>query len=125
MRKIPCFGNALSFEDYARLELLKNVGTHSIAVRDDFLKMCDEEGIEYEKKISKTESLDLLLQNGHTYAELAERFGVGVKSMVYQITVILNDWKNTGFFVLLVIMNFWHVDMLSTPLCTVLSNLPI
>lgn len=41
-------------------------------------------GLEYDKKLGKDDLFDLLIEKGCTYEKLAEFFGVGVSSQVYQ-----------------------------------------
>lgn len=42
--------------------------------------------LDYKKKMKKNEIFDLLIENGCEYKQLAEEFGVGVSSHIYQST---------------------------------------
>lgn len=84
MRKIKYFDKELTVEEYIKHEICKNAGSQSIAFRDHLIAICDSMGIDYKKKMGKDELFDLLIENGCDYKQLADRFGVGVSSQVYQ-----------------------------------------
>lgn len=84
MRTIPYFDSELTVEEYIKKEICKNTGTQSVAFKDNLKVACDSMGIPYEEKLKKKELFDLLIENGCGYERLAELFGVGVSSQIYQ-----------------------------------------
>ena len=86
MRRINFFGKELSIEEFVKKEICKNSGTQSVAFKENLISLCDSIGVDYEKKMGKAELFDLLINNGCEYKQLAEKFGVGVSSQVYQNT---------------------------------------
>lgn len=86
MRNIFYFDRNLSIEEYIKIEVCKNSGTQSIALKENLASLCDSVGIEYDKKMTKEDLFDLLINNGFSYKKFAELFGVGVSSQVYQST---------------------------------------
>lgn len=86
MRTIPYFDSELTVEEYIKKEICKNAGTQSVAFKDNLIVVCDSLGIAFDEKLKKTELFDLLIENGCGYEQLAERFGVGVSSQIYQKT---------------------------------------
>lgn len=86
MRDIIYFDENLSVEEYVKKEVCKNGGTQSNALKSDLISLCDSIGTEYDKKMTKEDLFDLLINNGFTHKKLAELFGVGVSSQVYQKT---------------------------------------
>ena len=84
MRKILYLKNELTVEEYIKKEICKNAGTQSVAFKNQLIEMCQSIGATYEDKMSKNQLFDLLIKNGCSYKMLAEKFGVGVSSQVYQ-----------------------------------------
>ena len=84
MRTIHYFDSDLTVEDYIRKEILKNVGTQNIAMKSDLENLCAELKIEINKKTTKDEMLDMIIESGYSYENIASTFGVGVSSQVYQ-----------------------------------------
>lgn len=84
MRRINYFGKDLSVEEYVKKEICKNAGTQSIAFKNQLIYLCDSLGIDYIKSMGKDELFELLINNGCEYKQLAEKFGVGVSSQMYQ-----------------------------------------
>ena len=86
MKRINYFGEEFSIEEFVKKEICKNSGTQSVAFKEELISLCESIGIDYEKKMCKAELFDLLINNGCEYKQLAEKFGVGVSSQVYQNT---------------------------------------
>ena len=84
MRTIKYIDTEISIEEYIKKEICKNAGTQSVAFKDQIELLCDSMGIKYTNKLGTGELFDLLIQNGCGYQQLAEKFGVGVSSQVYQ-----------------------------------------
>ncbi len=86
MRNINFFGENLSVDEYVKREICKNAGTQSLAFKEQLVLLCNSAGIECDEKKKKEEVFELLINNGFEYKQLAEMFGVGVSSQVYQAT---------------------------------------
>ena len=86
MRNINFFGENLSVDEYVKSEICKNAGTQSLAFKEQLVLLCNSAGIECDEKKKKEEMFELLINNGFEYRQLAEMFGVGVSSQVYQAT---------------------------------------
>lgn len=84
MRNINFWGNNLSVDEYVKAEICKNAGTQSLAFKEQLVLLCNSAGIECDEKKKKEEVFELLINNGFEYKQLAEMFGVGVSSQVYQ-----------------------------------------
>lgn len=81
MRNINFWGENLSVDEYVKAEICKNAGTQSLAFNEQLVLLCNSAGIECDEK---EEVFELLINNGFEYKQLAEMFGVGVSSQVYQ-----------------------------------------
>ena len=86
MRNINFWGENLSVDEYVKSEICKNAGTQSLAFKEQLVLLCNSAGIECDEKKKKEEMFELLINNGFEYRQLAEMFGVGVSSQVYQAT---------------------------------------
>lgn len=86
MRNINFWGENLSVDEYVKAEICKNAGTQSLAFKEQLVLLCNSAGIECDEKKKKEEVFELLINNGFEYKQLAEMFGVGVSSQVYQAT---------------------------------------
>lgn len=86
MRNINFWGENLSVDEYVKAEICKNAGTQSLAFKEQLVLLCNSAGIECDEKKKKEEVFELLINNGFEYKQLAEMFGVGVNSQVYQAT---------------------------------------
>ena len=86
MRNINFFGENLSVDEYVKSEICKNAGTQSLAFKEQLILLLNSTGIECDEKMKKVEVFELLINNGFEYRQLAEMFGVGVSSQVYQAT---------------------------------------
>lgn len=84
VRTIAYFNTELTVEEFVKKEICKNAGTQSIAFKLQLTTLCDDAGVDYENKMSKSELFDLLIKNGYDHEKLAEIFGVGVSSQTYQ-----------------------------------------
>ncbi len=84
MRNINYFDKELSVEEYVKKEVCKNVGTQSVAFKEQLISLCSSAGIECNEKMKKEELFDLLCNNGFEYKQFANLFGIGVSSQVYQ-----------------------------------------
>ena len=84
MRIINFWGDNLSVDEYVKAEICKNAGTQSLAFKEQLVLLCNSAGIECDEKKKKEEVFELLINNGFEYKQLAEMFGVGVSSQVYQ-----------------------------------------
>ena len=83
MRNINFWGENLSVDEYVKAEICKNAGTQSLAFKEQLVLLCNSAGIECDEKKKKEEVFELI-NNGFEYKQLAEMFGVGVSSQVYQ-----------------------------------------
>lgn len=86
MRNINFWGENLSVDEYVKAEICKNAGTQSLAFKEQLVLLCNSAGIECDEKKKKEEVFEQLINNGFEYKQLAEMFGVGVSSQVYQVT---------------------------------------
>ena len=86
MRNINFWGENLSVDEYVKAEICKNAGTQSLAFKEQLVLLCNSAGIECDEKKKKEEVFEQLINNGFEYRQLAEMFGVGVSSQVYQAT---------------------------------------
>lgn len=86
MRNINFWGENLSVDEYVKAEICKNAGTQSLAFKEQLVLLCNSAGIECDEKKKKEEVFGQLINNGFEYKQLAEMFGVGVSSQVYQAT---------------------------------------
>lgn len=84
MRNIKQFDKEYSIEEYIKKELLSNRGTQCLAFKEDLCYLCEKSGIPLTGKETKEVMYDKLISNGYTHQMLAEEFGVGVSSQVYQ-----------------------------------------
>ena len=84
MRNINFWGENLSVDEYVKAEICKNAGTQSLAFKEQLVLLCNSAGIECDEKKKKEEVFELLINNGFEYKQLAEMFGVGVSSQIYQ-----------------------------------------
>lgn len=84
MRNINFWGENLSVDEYVKAEICKNAGTQSLAFKEQLVLLCNSAGIECDEKKKKEEVFELLINNCFEYKQLAEMFGVGVSSQVYQ-----------------------------------------
>ena len=84
MRRIQYFNKELTVEEYIKKEVCKNGGTQSVAFKEQLIAICEEKEISVEKQMSKEELFDVLIENGYSHKNFAEKFGVGVSSQVYQ-----------------------------------------
>lgn len=84
MRNINFWGENLSVDEYVKAEICKNAGTQSLTFKEQLVLLCNSAGIECDEKKKKEEVFELLINNGFEYKQLAEMFGVGVSSQVYQ-----------------------------------------
>lgn len=73
-------------DEYVKAEICKNAGTQSLAFKEQLVLLCNSAGIECDEKKKKEEVFEQLINNGFEYKQLAEMFGVGVSSQVYQAT---------------------------------------
>ena len=93
MRNINFFGDNLSVDEYVKSEICKNAGTQSVAFKEQLILLLNSTGIECDEKMKKVEVFELLINNGFEYRQLAEMFGVGVSSQVYQANITHKDVK--------------------------------
>lgn len=86
IRNITCFGETYSPEEYIEKELLCNRGTQCTALKTELIAYAEENGLAITGSMTKKEMVNRLLDGGITYRKLADDFGVGVSSNVYQET---------------------------------------
>lgn len=84
MRNIKRFDKEYSIEEYIKIEILSNRGTQCMAFSEDLRYLCEKANIPVTGKETKEAMYDKLISNGYTPKMLAEEFGVGVSSQVYQ-----------------------------------------
>ena len=86
MRKIKYFDNEMSVDEFIKIQIVKNAGVHSFVLKKDLIEACTSRKIKFEKKSGKEQLLELLINNGVTYKELAEKYKIGISSKGYQET---------------------------------------
>lgn len=84
MRKIRQFGEEYTVEEFVKKEILSNRGTQCVALKEDMALVCKKRNITLTGKETKERMYELLIDAGCTSQMLAEEFGVGVSSQVYQ-----------------------------------------
>ena len=84
MRKIKYFDNELSVEEYIKIQLVRNDGIRSLVYRKDLIEECASRNIQTKATSTKEQLVELLVSNGVTYKELANRYKIGVTSKAYQ-----------------------------------------
>lgn len=84
MRKIKYFDNDLSVEEYIKIQLVRNDGIRSLVYRKDLIEECASRNIQTKATSTKEQLVELLVSNGVTYKELANRYKIGVTSKAYQ-----------------------------------------
>ena len=84
MRKIKYFDNELSVEEYIKIQLVRNDGAKSLVYRQDLIDECESRNIQTKATSTKEQLVDLLVNNGVTYKELASKYKIGVTSKAYQ-----------------------------------------
>lgn len=90
MRKIKYFDNELSVEEYIKIQLVRNDGTKSLVYRQDLIDECKLGNIQTKATSTKEQLVELLVNNGVTYKELASKYKIGVTSKAYQDTFGIN-----------------------------------
>ena len=84
MRKIKYFDSDLSIEEYIRIQIVRNDGIRSLVYRQDLVDECKARNIQTKATSTKEQLVELLVSNGVTYKELANRYKIGVTSKAYQ-----------------------------------------
>ena len=84
MRKIKYFDNELSVEEYIKIQIVRNDGIRSLVYRKDLIEECASRNIQTKATSTKEQLVELLVSNGVTYKELANRYKIGVTSKAYQ-----------------------------------------
>lgn len=90
MRKIKYFDNELSVEEYIKIQLVRNDGAKSLVYRQDLIDECKSRNIQTKVTSTKEQLVELLVNNGVTYKELASKYKIGVTSKAYQDTFGIN-----------------------------------
>lgn len=90
MRKIKYFDNELSVEEYIKIQLVRNDGAKSLVYRQDLIDECKSGSIQTKATSTKEQLVELLVNNGVTYKELASKYKIGVTSKAYQDTFGIN-----------------------------------
>lgn len=84
MRKIKYFDSDLSIEKYIKIQIVRNDGIRSLVYRKDLIEECASRNIQTKATSTKEQLMELLVSNGVTYKELANRYKIGVTSKAYQ-----------------------------------------
>ena len=84
MRKIKYFDSDLSIEEYIKIQIVRNDGIRSLVYRQDLVDECKARNIQTKATSTKEQLVELLVSNGVTYKELANRYKIGVTSKAYQ-----------------------------------------
>ena len=84
MRKIKYFDSELSIEEYIKIQIVRNDGIRSLVYRKDLIEECASRNIQTKATSTKEQLVELLVSNGVTYKELANRYKIGVTSKAYQ-----------------------------------------
>ena len=90
MRKIKYIDNELSVEEYIKIQLVRNDGAKSLVYRQDLIDECKSRNIQTKATSTKEQLVELLVNNGVTYKELASKYKIGVTSKAYQDTFGIN-----------------------------------
>ena len=90
MRKIKYFEEEISVDEYVRIQILKNTGANSCVYKHQLEEECEKKNIKTNSSLTKEQLLELLINNGATYKELAKKYKIGVSSKVYQDTFGIN-----------------------------------
>lgn len=90
MRKIKYFDRELSIEEYIKIQLVRNDGAKSLVYRQDLIDECKSINIQTKVTSTKEQLVELLVNNGVTYKELASKYKIGVTSKAYQDTFGIN-----------------------------------
>ena len=96
MRKIKYFDNELSVKEYIKIQLVRNDGTKSLVYRQDLIDECKSRNIQTKATSTKEQLVELLVNNGVTYKELASKYKIGVTSKAYQDTFGINHNQVKG-----------------------------
>ena len=86
MRKIKYFDSELSIEEYIKIQIVRNDGIRSLVYRKDLIEECASRNIQTKATSTKEQLVELLVNNGVTYKELASKYKIGVTSKAYQDT---------------------------------------
>ena len=86
MRKVKYFDYEVSVEEYIKIQIVKNDGNRSLVYRQDLINECESRNIQTKVTSTKEQLVELLVENGVSYKELAEKYKIGVTSKVYQET---------------------------------------
>lgn len=84
MRKIKYFDSELSIEEYIKIQIVRNDGIRSLVYRQDLIDECEKRNIKTKATSTKEQLVNLLVADGVTYKELANKYKIGVTSKVYQ-----------------------------------------
>jgi hypothetical protein len=90
MRKIKYFEEEISVDEYVRIQILKNTGANSCVYKHQLEEECEKKNIKTKSSLTKEQLLELLINNGATYKELAKKYKIGVTSKAYQDTFGIN-----------------------------------
>ena len=90
MRKIKYFDNELSVEEYIKIQIVRNDGIRSLVYRKELIEECASRNIQTKATSTKEQLVELLVNNGVTYKELANIYKIGVTSKAYQDTFGIN-----------------------------------
>ena len=88
MRKVKYFDYEVSVEEYIKIQIVKNDGNRSLVYRQDLINECESRNIQTKVTSTKEQLVELLVENGVSYKELAEKYKIGVTSKVYQLSLI-------------------------------------
>lgn len=86
MRTIKYFDNEMSVDEFIKIQILKNDGVHSFVFKKDLVEECKSRNIETKATSTKEQLLELLIEKGVTYKEMAEKYKIGIASKGYQET---------------------------------------
>lgn len=86
MRKIKYFEHEIPVEEYIKIQIVRNDGIRSLVYRQDLINECKSRNIKTKATSTKEQLVELLISNGVSYKELAEKYKIGVTSKVYQET---------------------------------------
>ena len=86
MRKIKYCNNEISIDEYIKRRIITNNGYNSLVYRQDLIYECKSRKIPVKYNLKKKQLVELLISNGVTCRELAEKFKIGVTAETYQNT---------------------------------------
>jgi hypothetical protein len=84
MRTIKYFDKKISVDEFIKQQIIRNDGTRSLVYKHKLVEECEKRNIQTKATSTKEQLVELLVNNGVTYKELASKYKIGVTSKAYQ-----------------------------------------